>query len=227
MNRLTKLIAVILVIFVSFAALAYWFYWDETKKQPDIVSISRFDYIFSKDLKRATDMAEMPALREVSLDGDDLEVRILRAYSLSEQEGVFIKRVKGEWSGRHLRLKSNEHGDVQAAEVNELKTPASGWILFWGKLVEKGIMLLPLSPENECDTSRIDGIRYFVEISQNNTYRNYQYQQGNFECRESKQMSEIGEIIGLEFDSGQEECKMYEWFACMTNRKGQSLAAPK
>jgi hypothetical protein len=151
---------------------------------------------------------------------------VWRGFGLGLLEGVLIKRASGEWSGLHVSETIDQHGDVQAAEVEQLKTPKVGWESFWGKLVDKGILLFPLTPENECETKYIDGILYVVEINQNGTYRNYQYHEGADECRESKQMTEIGEIIGLEFDSGQEECKEYEWFACMTSRKARSLPSP-
>lgn len=226
MNGLSKrIIPAVSVFLLAIAGVAYWLYREETQKEPDIVSISRFDSIFSKDINLATSLADMLSLREVSLRGDDIEVRIWRAYDLSTLEGVFLKRSNGQWSGLHMRFRTNEQGEIQAAEVEQLKTPKVGWSLFWGKIAEKGILLLPITPENECDTRGLDGIRYIVEINQNNTYRNYQYPAGD-DCRESKQMTEIGEIIGLEFDSGQEKCKRYEWFACMTDRKAKSLPSP-
>lgn len=220
MNRSFKsVIGAVIVSFFSIAAIAYWLYRDEDPKKPDIVSISRFDYIFSKNIKLATSLADIPDLREISLGVDDIEVRIWRSHSLPAQEGVFIKRVNGEWSGLYLSLKADEHGEVQAAEVKLLATPESGWQSFLGQLGEKGLFLLPLTAENECDTRGFDGVRYIVEIGQNNTYRNYQYPAGDG-CRESKQMTEIGEIIGLELDLGPRECKAtYEWFACMKLRK--------
>lgn len=220
MNRSLKpVIGAVLVFFVGIAGAACWLDREKTQRAPDIVSISRFDYIFSKDIRLATGMANIPDLREFSLGGEDMEVRIWRAHSLPAEEGVFIKRVNGEWTGRHFRLKTDEHGDIQTAEVKELRTPESGWQIFLGQLGEKGLFLLPLTAENECDTRGLDGIRYIVEISQNNTYRNYQYPAGDG-CRESKQMTEIGEIIGSEFDSGQQECKTtYEWFACAKTKK--------
>jgi len=226
MNRSFKpVIGAVLVFFVGVAGAACWFNREETKRAPDIVSVSRFDSIFSKDIRLATSLADIPDLREFSLGGEDMEVRIWRVRYLPAEEAVFIKRVNGEWSGRHFRLKVNEHGDIQPAEVRELRTPGSGWQIFLGQLGEKGLFLLPLTAENECDTRGFDGIRYIVEISQNNTYRNYQYPAGD-DCRESKRMTEIGEIIGLEFDSGQEQCKEFEWFACITYRKAQSLPSP-
>jgi hypothetical protein len=221
MNRLLKpVIGAVIVFSFSVAAVVYWLYPEETGKAPNIVSISRFDSIFSKDISLATSLADMPDLREFSLGGDDIEVRIWRAHSLPAQEGVFLKRSNGKWSGLHIRFKTDQNGDVQAAEVEQLKTPELGWEAFWGKLVDKGILTFPLTPENECDTRGFDGIHYVVEINQNNTYRNYQYAAGDDDCRESKQMTEIGQIIGLEFDSGPQQCKTtYEWFACAKTKR--------
>ncbi len=224
------LIIVVSVSLFALTAVAYWLCREETHKAPDIVDVSRGDSVLSKDVNLATSMADIPALRDVGLDGDDIEVRVWRSFSLPTQEGVLLKRVRGQWSGHHIFFKTDERGDVLASEVVKLKPPKIGWELFWGKLVEKGILLLPITPENECDFSVIDGQRYFVEISQNNMYRNYQYSENHFECRESRQMTEIGEIIGVEFDTGQEACKRYEWFACMTERnanKNSGTPAPR
>jgi hypothetical protein len=233
MKRLSKrVIIAVLVFFFGVAAVAYWLYREETQKDPDIVSISRFDSMIFKGVGRATgidqltSLAGLPELRKVRLRKGDIEARVWRGFGLGLLEGVLIKRVGGEWSGLHVSETIDQHGDVQAAEVNQLKTPKLGWESFWGKLVDKGILKLPLTPENECETKYIDGTLYVVEINQNGTYRNYQNLEGADECRESKQMTEIGEIIGLEFDSGQEKCKRFEWFACMTSRKADSLPSP-
>ena len=221
-HHTSKLILSLVICISSFLALACQQFWEDTRKEPDVVSVSRFDPIFMKDINLATSMADIADLREISLIGDDIEVRIWRSYSLPTLEGVFLKRTAGEWSGLHLRVKGDDH--VQTTEVKQLNTPEIGWDLFWAKIAEKGILLLPITAENECDIRYIDGILYVVEISQNKMYRNYQYQQGT-DCRESKQMTEIGEIIGVAFDSGSEECKKYEWFSCMTKRKAQSPSA--
>jgi hypothetical protein len=77
------------------------------------------------------------------------------------------------------------------------------------------------------DTFRIDCVitapdqgGYVVEINSNKTYRIYRYPEGNAKrCREAKLMEEIGNIIGEEFDSGIEQCKRAEWFACTKARK--------
>ncbi len=220
-----KSVCAILIVLGGFAAAGYWFCREGTAKKPDITSVSRFDSIFSKDIKQATDMADIPALRDVGLEGDDLEVRIWRAHDLPTLEGVFLKQSSGNWSGRHFRFRTDWQGDIQTAEIEQLKAPEAGWPLFFGKLADKGLLRLPLSPENDCDTRYIDGIRYFVEISQNGTYRNYQYSEGADDCRESKQMTDIGETIGVEFDPGEEKCENHKWFPCMTAGRSEMRSA--
>lgn len=161
MIRLSKrVIIAVLVFLLGVAGVAYWLYREETQKQPDIVSISRFDSIFSKDINLATSMADMPALREVSLDGDDIEVRIWREHDLSTLEGVFLKRINGQWSGLHIRFKTDEQGDVQAAEVGQLKTPKLGWESFWGTIVDKGYYGFLLHPRMNATRSISTG--YFI-----------------------------------------------------------------
>ncbi len=103
--------------------------------------------------------------------------------------------------------------------MKQLNPPKSGWQSFWKNIVDKGILTLPDASEIGCEMYIGDAISYVVEINQDKTYRTYRYSDGNEKCREAKQMEDIGEIIGLEFDSGIEKCKTTEWFACMTLRK--------
>lgn len=220
MNKSSKLFLSILAISVCLALAGCRLYPEATHEPPNIVSISQFDSIFSRDINLATSMADIPTLREASLNDDDIEVRIWRAFDVSTLEGVFLKRTGSEWSALHIRFRTVNKGDIQGTEVKQLPEPEEGWESFWGKIVDKGLLRLPISPEGDCETKYIDGILYFVEISQKRTYRNFQYTENDNTCRsESKQMTEIGEIIGLEFDSGEEECTRYEWFACMVARK--------
>jgi len=229
MNTLSRrVIIAVLVFFFVGAAVTGWLYRREGQNEPDIVSISRFDSIIFKGAGKATgidqltSLSNLAELRKVRLRKGDIEVRVWRGFGLGLLEGVLIKREGGEWYGLHIREIIDQYAEVQSVALVQLSGPNGGWESFWGKLVDKGLLQFPLTPENECERKYIDGILYVVEINQNGTYRNYQYLEGAEECRESKQMTEIGEIIGLEFDSGQEECKEYEWFACMTKRKTQT-----
>ena len=105
-------------------------------------------------------------------------------------------------------------------QVDDLPSPKSGWKGFWSTLVDEGLLELPLSPEVDCHG--LDPLIYTVEINQNNTYRNYQYPIVDEKCRETKQMAQIGETIGIEFYSGENECSSKdEWFACEAKNKQQ------
>lgn len=83
--------------------------------------------------------------------------------------------------------------------------------------MDKGLLTLPDPSEINCEVGGIDGTGYVVEINHENSYRTYMYGVGK--CPEVQQMEDISEVIGLEFDSGQEECKTAEWFPCMTYNK--------
>ena len=168
----------------------------------------------------ATKLGDLPELRKVHLRKDDIEIRVWRGFSLDPLEGVILSRTDGEWSALHI--KTDNCCRFEKATVEPLYRPKLGWSAFWKMLDEKEILTIPQSSENECDKPGIDEIGYVVEINQGMNYRNYFYPQSG-KCREAKQTKEIGEIIGLEFDSGQEQCERTEWFACMTFLKSRNL----
>ncbi len=137
-----------------------------------------------------------------------------RGFGLSPLEGVILKRTNGQWSAFHI--KTDNYYEAEKVEVKELQSPKSGWKSFWKNIIDKEILALPDASEIDCDVSIIDGTSYVVEINQDKNYRTYRYSEGSEKCREAEQMEQMGELIGLEFDSGNEECKTTEWFACMT-----------
>lgn len=188
-----------------------------TPKAPVITSVSRIDTLFFKEINRVTDLAGIESLRTVYVPSGDLEVRVWRGFGLSPLEGVVLRRTGNSWSGLHLT--ADQYFEAQKVQVETLQRPRSGWIAFSTKVVEDGLLALPKTLEENCDNSGIDGIGYVVEINQNRTYRNYYYYDGNIGCRDSEEMSNLGEVIGLEFDTGTEQCKTAEWFPCMTYRK--------
>ena len=225
MHKLSTRIPIIILTFVigSFA-VAGWFYYQKFQPNQVLIPNVRRDLLLFNGvseiggINRVTELSELPKLREAHLQKGDIEVRIWRGFSLSPLEGVFLRRTDGQWSGLHIT--TDEHYEPKKAKAKLLNPPKSGWETFWQKLVNKEILTLPQSTKNECDIPEIDGIGYVVEINQDKIYRYYFYPSGNGKkCREAKQMDDIGEFIGLEFDSGQEECKMAEWFPCMTRRK--------
>lgn len=181
---------------------------------------SRWDSLLFQEINQATDFSNLKELRKTNVKEGDIEIRVWRGFGLSPLEGVVFNRTDGEWSGLHIKIKKDRNYEIEGVEIKRLYPPKSGWESFWKELSDKGIVTVQQSLENECDISGFDGVVYVVEINQHMTYRNYSYPEGNGEkCRGAKQTEEIGEIIGLEFDSGQEECKTSEWFACMPLRK--------
>ena len=156
-------------------------------------------------------------MRNVRLPEGDIDARIWRGFSLDPLEGVLIKRNSGQWSGIHL--KTNRYYDVQKVDSRVLNPPTAGWDSFWQKLADEGLTTIQQNSVHDCDIPNIDGIGYVVELNSGQTYRYYFYPEAHPKCEEARKTAEIGEIIGLEFDSGYEKCERTEWFPCMTYRK--------
>ncbi|MEP7074700.1 MAG: hypothetical protein ABI878_02735 [Acidobacteriota bacterium] len=186
-----------------------------------VISDPHTDEILFKDINRATELGNLEELRKSQVLPGDLEVRVWRGGSFSGLEGVAIKRSNDAWSGLHLR--ATNYTETQAVKVEKLTGPKSGWQQSWKNLSEKGILTIQQTADNECVTSILDGNLYVVEINQNNNYRYYYYPE-NGKCTEAKETNELGETIGLEFDTGTETCKTTEWFACMTKRHLNSVS---
>ncbi len=214
----TRFIIVILTFVIGVFAVGGWLYYREFQKIIVISPVSRWDSLIFKQVNKAINLAGLTELRKTSVRDGDVEVRVWRGFSQSPLEGVIFKRTNNQWSG--LYVKTNAHYEPEKAEVRQLNSPKSGWESFWQQLVNKEILTLPQSTENECDIPNADAVIYVVEINDGRMYRTFSYPQSNArKCREARQMADIGEFIGLEFDSSQEECKTTEWFACMMLRK--------
>jgi hypothetical protein len=170
------------------------------------------DKVLFREINKTTSLANLPELRKMRVADGDIAIRVWRGFGTSPLEGVFIERISGQWYGYHI--KADQYADPKSVKVERLETPKSGWESFWKDIVDKGLMTIQQSSENECDISSTDGLGYVVEINQNSSYRNYFYPENAEKCNEAEQIKKIGEIIGSEFDSGKEECKTTEWFAC-------------
>jgi hypothetical protein len=149
----------------------------------------------------------------MSLKDNDIEVRVWRGFGLSPLEAVILSRTNNQWSAQHI--KTDNYYDYEKVELKQLNSPKSGWESFWKQIADRGILTLRDPSEINCEDDGLDGTSYVVEINQNKIYRTYQMRDGG-KCNGVRQIEEIAEIIGLEFDSGQEQCKTTEWFACMT-----------
>lgn len=182
---------------------------------------SRWEPIFFKEIDRVTALAKIKELRKVNLNKNNIQVRIWRSAGPEPLEGALIQRLDGQWSGKHIREIYRE--DAEQAEIKDLRAPKNGWPILWQTIVDKGLLTLPDPSEINCeDNSVIDGTSYVVEINQDNSYRTYRY--GGGKCPENQRMEYIGEIIGLEFDTGQEKCTRTEWFPCMTLIRSRKLS---
>ena len=209
-----KFCAVILAFVIGILAVAGWLYYQESQKVRVILPQAKWESIFYKSIKQATNLGGLAELRKTNLKDGDIEIRVW--HEANDLEGVILKRSDGQWSGLHL--KADDFTEIKEVNLNELNPPKSGWDAFWKQLTDKGILTIYKPSVKECDSSFIDGTDYIVEINQNKTYLIYKYPTGG-SCAEAKRMEEIGDIIGEEFASGSEKCRGTEWFSCTKLRQ--------
>lgn len=226
MNKFSiRFLIILLTFIIGISCAAGWFYYEESQRVEIQLPNHRWEPIFfngvSRDgiselkggINQATKLAGLKELRKTSLKDDDIEVRVWRGFGLSPLEAVILTRTNNHWFAQHL--KTDNYYDYEQVKLKQLNKPKSGWESFWKQVTDKGILTLRDPSEINCEDDGIDGMSYVVEINQNKIYRTYQMRSGG-KCNGVQQMEKIGEIIGLEFDSGQEQCKTTEWFACMT-----------
>jgi hypothetical protein len=218
MSKLTiRLIQIFTVLLIGFFSVTGWSCYGETQGVQVELPSDRWEPLYFKEIDQVTRLAGIEELRKTKLKKEDLEVRVWRGFGLSPLEGVLLMLRDGQWSARHV--KADAYLKPERAEIRELSPPKSGWHMFWNLLLDKRLLTLPDASGLDCQKGGYDGIGYVVEINKNHTYRTYMYDAGK--CSEARLMEEIGEIIGLEFDTGQEPCKTTEWFPCMTLRKSR------
>jgi len=211
----------VLTFVLGISAVVGWFYYRESQKVKIELPDSRWEQIFFKTIDKTTELGGIEELRKTSLRGDDIEVRVWRGFGLGDLEGVILKRTNNQWKAFHV--KADDYAEPQQAEVKELNPPKSGWESFWKNLTEQGLLTLRDPSETNCEDSGLDGTSYVVEINQNKVYRTYQMREDG-KCFGVRQMEEIDALIGEEFDSGREQCKTAEWFACAKLRKPRRSA---
>lgn len=212
----TRILIAVLTFVFGISAVVGWFYYRESQKVKIELPNSRWEQIFFKTIDKTTKLGGLEELRKTSLRGDDVEVRVWRGFGLGDLEGIILKRINNQWKAFHV--KADDYAEPQQTEVKELNPPKCGWECFWKNLTEQGLLTLRDPSETNCEDSGIDGTSYVVEINQNKIYRTYQMREDG-KCSGVQQMEEIDYLIGEEFDSGQEQCKTTEWFACAKLRK--------
>lgn len=225
-NLTTKLTVIILTFIIGVFSVIGWIQYQESQKIRLILPNARWESIFfdgfnggRTGINHAAKLAGLEELRKMRLEKENIEVRIWRGFSLEPLEGVVIKRSNGQWSALHL--KTDNYYDYGKVEVTMMNQPKSGWDSFRKQIIDKEILTLPDSSEINCGDIGNDDSSYVVEINRDKVYRTYRLSNpySRDKCREANQMQEIGDLIGEEFDSGNEECKRAEWFACTKIRK--------
>ena len=212
----TRFLIAALIFILGISVVAEWFYYQESQKVKIDLPDSRWEQIFFKIINKTTELGGLEELRKTKLKGDDIEVRVWRGFGLGDLEAVILKRTNNQWKAFHI--KADDYAEPQQAEVNELDSPKSGWESFWKNLTGQGLLTLRDPSEINCEDSGIDGTSYVVEINQNKIYRTYQMREDG-KCNGVRQMEEIDDLIGEEFNSEREQCKTAEWFACANLRK--------
>ena len=217
----TRILIAALTFILGISFVAGWLYYRESQRVEIELPDSHWEQIFFKTINKTTELGGLDELRKTKLNGDDIEVRVWRGFGLGDLEGVILKHTNNQWKAFHV--KADDYAEPQQAEVKELNPPKSGWESFWKNLNEQGLLTLRDPSETNCEDGGIDGTGYVVEINQNKIYRTYQMREDG-KCPGVQQMEEIDDLIGEEFDSGREQCKTAEWFACAKLRKSRRSA---
>lgn len=216
MDKQFKPIPVAIFTFlIAVLAVSGWIYFFHLRSPQIIESNYRWEPFFFEQINRTTDLVEITELRSVRLKANDLEIRIWR-FGIP-LEGVVLRRVDNVWSATRIKTEGYEGPDK--AELIDLSPPESGWERFWQSVIAKGLLELPDASEINCRSTVIDGMVYVVEVNQNNKYRTFMYGEGK--CFEAETIREIADLIGVEFDSADEECTRTEWFACAKLKSNQ------
>lgn len=184
--------AVILLFIVLLAACS---------QAPELViPDARKDKIFTDAVNPITDRYGLEKLRETSLAGDDLEVRVWIEAGAEGKDGFILKRVGDSWSA--AAIKQIDCGKVsyypkdktyELGKIN-LSPPKSGWENTWQKLVATEMPDLPYSYY----ILTIDEGVYALETNLKGIYK-IRFYGWREKSPEAAQMRKVGEIIADEF----------------------------
>lgn len=212
----TQFLIAALTFAFGISTVVMWFYYIESQKVKVELPDAHWEKLFFELINRTTEIGGLEKLREISLKDGDFEVRVWRGFGLGDFEGVILKRTNNQLKAFHV--KADHYVEPQQVVTKELNPPKSGWDSFWKNITELGLLKLRDPSEKNCEDDGIDGTGYVVEINQNKIYRTYKIRESG-KCNGVRQMENIDDLIGEEFDSGQEQCKKSEWFACAKLRK--------
>lgn len=162
------------------------------------------EYVFEYFFPAIKERAEKSGLKDLHthrLPTGDLELRVWDSPSFMPIQGFVLKRTNGQWNALMLpRLEKNATGNPTMI----YEEPKIGWEEFWRKLVNLGILTLPIDSCLRDYNYAKDGVNFSVEINLNGAYRIYHY--GNpFLHQEIPEPKQMWKIICTIFSYGCEE----------------------
>ena len=154
----------------------------------------RVNEFVSSDVDRIARIGGLPPLKTASLAPTDAEIRIWYGLGLFPLEGFAMRRTGDHWFA--FNLKAYDYRESNRVRLLQLAAPKSGWEACWQRLVNAGVLNLP----NGTEAPDPDAQGFYVEVSNNGAYRNYQYNSPEYsESPNAKRMLAIGDIISDEF----------------------------
>ncbi|MDQ1422079.1 MAG: hypothetical protein QOJ52_4041 [Acidimicrobiaceae bacterium] len=155
--------------------------------------------IFFQSVNDLTHRVGWEPLRNKSVAADSLEVRVWIGFGVVPLEAFRLRRDGSQWSAQHVIDTVQKAGpaNVRAA------SPKSGWATLWRDLTHLGLLTLPDSSALPREEEMIlDGESYVVEISQNDSYRTYEYSNPQFQrWPEAKKIVQIVQTLHRELGS--------------------------
>lgn len=133
---------------------------------PDV----RLDELVFHEINERATKAGLSSLRDVALNGEDLEVRVWASFGLNGLGGFFLKRHNSQWTATKLRPMIDSE---ILTPLEHYPEPKLGWDAFWNNLVSKGLLSLPDDSCFKENFASVDGTAYIVEINLNGIYRTY------------------------------------------------------
>lgn len=153
---------------------------------------------FFSALEERLKQVKLPSLKTMTLDENDIEVRLWYDARPKAINGFLIHRLRGRWSAIGIRQTIDEWPSPVVQK--NLGRPKPGWENLWKQLRDSGVLTLPDSSETKCHSEVLDGAALVVETSVSKVYKTYRYANPQLvDCDEAKRIMTIEAIIAKEF----------------------------
>lgn len=193
---LERLIAASLTFTIGMAAPIPWFEEAiEEQTETDELRVIIPEDIRSSHYLGLIDQFEsyydLPKLRESTLPGDDIEIRVYVSGFTLGTDVLILRRTSDKWQGTHYsgmtpRISRHFNG----------VSPLSNWSTIWKRLKEAGILSLSGTKDSRVQ----DGVVYIVETNLNKTYLAYAFANpAQLEDEDGTKMVTIARILAEEF----------------------------